>query len=201
MACCNNECLEPTYTSCVAHTGELPCIAPASLDLDDILTAIDEKLCTLGESVGIPETVTIDTKCLGGTCPVIARFDLAYIKSYVGTPALSSVGIAFDFSDPSATFSIVSIQVFSGNTLITSTLDWINPIPIPTSYIDTTGVLYKITLLINGVQYTGSYYILSGLPSTTVQDIGLICETTNVVTLPLTALLQQIITEICLLKA
>lgn len=198
MACCNNECLDTTYTSCVAHTGEFPCIAPASLDLDDILTAIDEKLCVLSES---PETITIDTKCLGGTCPIVARFDLVYTKSYTGTPALSSVGIVFDFSDPGATFSIVSIQAFSGNNLIASTLDWINPLPIPTSYIDTTGVLYKVTILINGVQYTGSYYILSGLPSTTVQDIGLICETTNVVTLELTALLQQIITEICLLRA
>ena len=202
MACCNNECLETVYAECIQYTGELQCIDSATNSLHDIIHALDEA-CD-NNNVNVEDSlIEIDLKCLNGQCPIKASFTMTYTK-VVGndTDNLSNLLLSFDVSSNDATFAVVSVQVFSNNTVITSAnvSNWYNPIVIPTSYIDTTGVYIKVTILINNTPYTGGYTIGINTPSATYSNIPLGCEVNTVVTVPVKAILQQLINEVCALK-
>lgn len=184
MACCNNECLENINGACVDYTGaEFTCLTNGdSLTIETILQNIDTLLCA-----NINNEITVDLKCINNNCSDTLPYSLTLVKD-VSSSITISVAL---------TTYITTVKIYTGSELITSVTSLANPITIPTTYINTTGVTVVIDIITDtGVSYSGSFFI-SPTAASGVYTSTLPCQTNSVVTTTVTTIIASIINKIC----
>jgi hypothetical protein len=202
MACCNNnDCLEPVYTGCLEYTGaQLQCIQGENVD--SMLESIDSMLQGLycNPEVEIEEDeITIDLKCLAGNCGEDLNYSISYLK---GTPN-SIIGVTpVDF----VTNSTGSITAYHNGMPIASQTGVNFPLGgtqfiVPTTYINDGGVTLKISAIVNGIFYSGTFFLTTTMAGGLYNNLKLKCEApANTTTLSIKTLLQSLINEVCELK-
>ncbi|HMT01768.1 MAG TPA: hypothetical protein PKD00_00420 [Burkholderiales bacterium] len=201
MACCGNECLELINAECIEYTGVTQCIPNTSDSpkVADKIKDIEAFLCSLPT---VSNTVNVNLQCLGGNCAENIPFSYTYIKA-TGSPTLGNAIISISIPSLDVGTYLAQVKVYSGTTLITSAPTITNPIPIPLSYINSTGVLVVIEMVsATNVIYSGSVFITPTMTTTLIPVTGnnLVCQSTTVVTIAYEAVIQQIISEICAIK-
>lgn len=203
MPCCNNECLENINAACIDYTGtEFQCISTDAENLQEILIDIDSKLCDAGTDISTSE-ITIDTKCITGDCPGQLQFRLGYIAG--ATQDLIVINITGINLDPIIYDDyIVTVNVYSGNTIIATTniIDntnpGYNPITFPSTW-NNGGIISVIIDLVvgNGISpYHGIMVIPQNSMSMVTYGI-LNCTANTVITTTVKTLFEMIIGKIC----
>lgn len=200
MSCCNNNCLEPVYTSCIEYSGDaLTCIKPNTpcpdnyVYLNDIIKRVDEIVEELYCSGEESDEITIDLKCLGNNC----NDTLAYITTLLRVG--NTYMLSFNIPSLIGQQYIVTVKVYSGGLLLQTVNDlnsFINIANISQDYVITIEVITQDNKL-----YKGGFNIPSNSEGFLTGMLMDCFNSGTATTISVIDFYKLLVTEICNIKS
>ena len=196
MACCNNECLEPIYASCVqVDSSGFQNLSTESETLTDVLANIDEVIFNAEYDLS-NTNVTVNLQGIAGDCSTSLSATLTY------TNGATNDSISIDIpgitsGTPLFPAYAVSVSIYSGATFVATTTDLSTAISFPATANNGTALTVLINLTVLGG--SGPYHKVVVIPpyspnATLTAELD--CTNNNVITLPVISLFSLLINKI-----